>query len=219
MAYAANRPVVGKRRSSPNAMLLVVSAHVALLAAVMSVKMDLPQRIKDPPTIIDFFPDPTPTQLTEQPTSSRQMPAAKAIDHPQTNVPIPTGGPTVDPGPSVLDPGSIAAAASNVTPVIPKPVITPIHRDAQLLTPAAQLKPPYPPSKLLSEEEAVLTLRIAIDERGRVVSVDPVGHADSAFLEAARQHMIAHWHYRPASDDGRAIASSMTVTLRFELDG
>jgi protein TonB len=94
-----------------------------------------------------------------------------------------------------------------------------MHHDARLLTPPAELKPPYPPSKLLSEEEAVLTLRLVIDERGRVVSVDPVGRADSAFLEAARRYMIARWRYQPATDDGRAISSSLTVTLRFELNG
>lgn len=218
LAYAANRPVFGKRRSSPNAMLLVISAHVALVAAVMSIKMDLPQRI-EPPMIVEFFPEPKLPQPTKPPTRSQQ-PAVNGIDNPQRNAPIlPIGGPIVDPGPSALDPGPIAGAGTNVTPIIPNPVITPMHRDAQLLTPPAQLKPPYPPSKLLSEEEAVLTLRIAIDERGRVVSVDPVGPADGAFLEAARRYMIAHWRYQPAMNDGRPIASSLTVTLRFELDG
>jgi len=39
------------------------------------------------------------------------------------------------------------------------------------------------------------------------------------FLEAARRHLIAHWRYRPASEDGRAIASTAVITLRFQLDG
>jgi protein TonB len=191
-----------------------------LVAAVMSIRMDLPQRLKEPPTIIDLFPDPSPPQPTRPPASSRQQSASRVIDNPQTTVPTkPIDGPTFDPGPSTLDPGSMAGAGTNVIPVVPKPVITPMHRDAQLLTPLAQLRPPYPPSKLLSEEEAVLTLRVAIDERGRVVSVDPVGRADGAFLEAARRYIIAHWRYQPATDDGRAIASSVTVTLRFELNG
>jgi protein TonB len=51
-----------------------------------------------------------------------------------------------------------------------------------------------------------------------VVAVEPVGRADPAFLAAARRHLLAQWRYKPATEDGRAIASSTTITLRFELD-
>jgi periplasmic protein TonB len=49
--------------------------------------------------------------------------------------------------------------------------------------------------------------------------VDPVGRADGEFLAAARRHLIAHWRYAPATDDGRAVGSTTTITLRFQLDG
>jgi protein TonB len=80
------------------------------------------------------------------------------------------------------------------------------------------MRPPYPPSKIRSEEEALLTLRLSIDPRGRVVAVEPLGRTDPAFLAAARRHLIAHWRYSPATEDGRAIASSTVITLRFQLD-
>ena len=88
-----------------------------------------------------------------------------------------------------------------------------------MLTPASELKPPYPPSKLLNEEEATLHLKLTIDATGRVIAVDPVGRTDAAFLEAARRHLIAHWRYKPAMDEGRPVASSEVITLRFELNG
>ncbi|HKP33280.1 MAG TPA: hypothetical protein VJT70_00695, partial [Sphingomicrobium sp.] len=164
LAYAANRPVAGKRQSSPNALLVVISAHVALVAAVMSVKMDLPQRIKAPPTIIDFFPEPTPA-APEPRRAPRPDAAEPTLDRPTPNVPLPafdnvpvdTSEPAADAGPST--------GGSAIIPDIPKPIVTPIHRDARLQTPASELKPPYPASKLLREEEAVLTLRLSIDER------------------------------------------------------
>jgi protein TonB len=87
------------------------------------------------------------------------------------------------------------------------------------VTPPQELRPPYPQAKLLAEEEATLRLRLAIDEQGRVVAVDPVGRADAIFLAAARRHLLAHWRYKPAMKDGRAVPSSITITLRFELDG
>ena len=71
---------------------------------------------------------------------------------------------------------------------------------------------------MASDEEASLRLRLSIDARGRVVAVEPVGSADRAFLAAARRHLLAHWRYQPATEDGRAVASTTVITLRFELD-
>ena len=85
-------------------------------------------------------------------------------------------------------------------------------------TPPDLLRPPYPEAKRRTEEEAVLRLRLAIDDRGRVTAVEPVGAADPAFLAAARSHLVRYWRYRPATEDGRAVATSLTITLRFELE-
>jgi protein TonB len=52
-----------------------------------------------------------------------------------------------------------------------------------------------------------------------VTGVEAVGPADPVFLAAARRHLLAHWRYRPATEDGRAVATSTLVTLRFELAG
>ena len=61
LEYAASRQVVAARPSSPSAMLMVVGVHIAVIAAVMSVKMDLPQRIVGAPLIVDLLPaDPEP---------------------------------------------------------------------------------------------------------------------------------------------------------------
>jgi protein TonB len=80
------------------------------------------------------------------------------------------------------------------------------------------VKPPYPLDKRRAEEEATLRLRLSIDERGRVTAVEPIGPADASFLEAARRHILRAWRYKPASDDGVAVASSTVVTLSFRLD-
>jgi len=103
-----------------------------------------------------------------------------------------------------------------VTPE-PRPVIP--STSVQLLTPPSDLRPPYPESKLLNEEEAALRLRLTIDDQGRVVAVDPVGRADPVFLAAARRHLLTYWRYKPATREGQAIATSVVITLRFQLDG
>ena len=64
-------------------------------------------------------------------------------------------------------------------------------------------------------EEREIDLRLCQS----VVAVDPVGPADSAFIDSARRHLIKSWRYTPATEDGRAIATTITITLRFEIEG
>ena len=52
-------------------------------------------------------------------------------------------------------------------------------------------------------------------DRGRAGRPRPTAPSSTA----ARRHLIAHWRYKPASEDGRAVASSTVITLRFQLDG
>jgi hypothetical protein len=119
LAYAANRPSAGKRQSSPNALLVVVSIHVALLAAVMSAKMDLPSHFREPPTIIDLIPapiPPPPTTLVKP--RIPQPPLQRPIDNPKPLVSTPstTAGPT-EPTPPI-DFNKLFGTGS--TPTIPR---------------------------------------------------------------------------------------------------
>lgn len=220
LAYAANRPAAGKRQSSPHTLLVVVSAHVALLAAVMSAKMDLPRRIQHGPPLIDVRIAPPPAPPQPLPRSPRPQQVSRSIDHVDPTVPTRTPvlpSMTMDQNPP--DEPVLGGGDMEVIPQVPEqPATAPVRHKPRLLTLPSELKPPYPASKLASEEEATLTLRLTIDDRGRVVAVDPVGRADAIFVEAARHYMVAHWKYDPATENGRPIASTMVITLRFELD-
>ena len=225
LAYAANRPVVAQRGSSPQALLGIIAGHVAVVALVMSIRMDLPQRIKDSPLVIDLIQedDPPPPRQPEIKAEAPARPLAPALDQPPRIVPTPAlptdiAGATPAPVPSfdqLIGPAIEPLPPRADPPAKPAPAPT----KARLLTPASDLRPPYPASKLASGEEAVLRLRLSIDERGRVVAVEPVGRADRAFVEAARRHLVARWRYTPASDGGRSIASTTVITLRFQLEG
>ncbi|HEU5286546.1 MAG TPA: energy transducer TonB [Sphingomicrobium sp.] len=217
LAYAAHRRRIAQRHSAPHVMLAIIAGHIALIAAVMSARMDLPERILHPPTVV------TPIPLPDPPPPEPAQPAPRPSPFTVTRVPaiVPVPQPN-RPDPPVLlplpNPGPVGLMP------VPQPGVGPLPHDPvrvgpRFATPASLVKPPYPPSKLNSEEEAVLRLRLSIDARGRVVAVEPVGRADPAFLAAARRHLIAHWRYRPASEDGRAIASATVITLRFELEG
>ena len=220
LAYAANAPRIAERRSAPNTLLFIIAGHVAVLAAVMSAKMDLPRRILDRPLVVTSIRVPPPPPANPiRPKVHTPMPVT-AVD-PQTWAPpkhVDTG--PVEPlGPTTIDTGSLGGGGAAIIPEFHPPVHYPVKLGPRLATPESELKPPYPASKLLTEEEAVLSLKLTIDANGRVTAVDPVGRADPAFLAAARRHLLAHWRYKPASEDGRAIVSSTVITLRFELDG
>src|SRR5205085_6124301 len=142
--------------SSPQAMLLIISAHVALIALAMSAKMELTHRPKAPDTTI-YFPKtlspPPPMGTTVKKTSTSVDPQPTRTDT-ETELP-PAGGQVLG---GDTGPGPIALGGDSF-PQLP-PVPTPVRHEARLLTPLSELKPPYPVSKLLSEEEATLQLRL-----------------------------------------------------------
>jgi periplasmic protein TonB len=216
LAYAASRPRIGARHSSPNLMLAIIALHVGALAVLMSAKMDLPQRIRDHGTQVTFIPipqPPPPNQRVRQPQSHQT-----SFTRTDPQVPVPLPGPIAEPVPT--DPMATPWPTRGFEPQpLPNPQPLPVRIAARLLTPMSELRPPYPQSKLLAEEEATLRLRLTIDERGRVIAVEPIAPADPAFFDAARRYLIAHWRYRPASEDGRAMTSTEVITLRFQLDG
>ena len=227
LAYAAHRR---QRRSlHPAALTLILVAHAIALGLLITAKMDVGSPLKlirtemrNIPLPVDPPPPPPPEQkpVVEQP----QPPAASSIDVPPTTLKIPLDSrPAVVPLPTprALDPVigptivPLPLPPRAIPPLPPQPAV---KVAARLATPADRLRPPYPDSKRRLEEEAVLRLRLQIDPRGRVVDVAPVGAADPEFLVAARTHLLRNWRYKPATEDGQPVATSLVITLRFELE-
>lgn len=225
LAYAAGRQRIAARGSSPSTMLLIVGGHVAVIAIAMTVKMAVDHQARTPPTEITLIePDPVPPPRPEpqphkDPVEPRSSVFVPAPPIPAPPMPGPDLGTTADPMPNT---GPVIGNDPPKPPIqlpLPTPPADPVRVAARLATPASALRPPYPASKLDSGEEAALKLRLSIDERGRVTAVDSVGPADPAFLASARRHLIAKWRYQPATVDGRPVATSTVITLRFQLEG
>ena len=218
--YASTPAVAGEPRH-PKTLILIVAAHAVALAAVMSAKMDLPEKFDPRRTIVDLIPAPPPPPPPEpQPQPDVRQPRDLPITVPDPIVPTPPlDTPIVlEPTPLPPLPRRINPRAHDPGPPLPMPRADPVRTGPRFATVEHWLKPPYPPEKIRLEEEAALKLRLTIDERGRVVAVDPVGATDPSFLAAARKHILARWRYKPATEDGRAVSSSTVITLRFQLD-
>lgn len=219
LAYATGRQQIARRGDSPSTLLFIIGAHVTALAVVMSMKMDLPARIWDEnPEIVmvPIKPPPPP-----EPSAAKPRTAPSQIDQPQIVVPTkPQDSQPVDNrSTDKIEFTELVGPKLPELPPISQKIIEPVRTGPRLATPTDLLRPPYPQSKLESQQEASLRLKLTIDERGRVVAVEPVGPADPAFLNAARKHLIARWKYQPATVDGRPLASTTVITLRFELEG
>jgi len=222
LAYAANRPDPAARRSSPNVMLFIVAVHIAAIAALMSAKMDLPIPLIDKPLRIDLIPElPPPPPVQDHHAAKTQRPVQdEQVYRPDRHVVTDaTDRSQVDTTDKLVPDGSLTIGKSVDPPPPARVAPIPVQAGPMLLTPASQLRPPYPEMKLLNEEEADLRLRLSITADGRVASVDAVGKADPVFLDAARRYITGHWRYRPATVDGRAIASNLVISLSFRLDG
>ena len=218
LAYAAHRRPEG-RAASPRTLTLIVAGHAAVLALVITARNELPPPRQFTDTQIDFIDPVKPPPIPPKPLDDPKPSHRSQFDQPKPLVPTNhDNGPTVIPDrlPISVDPFPPFGPIKEL-PVDPPPV--PVERVAvRFITPADDIRPPYPASKIRLGEEASLRLALTIDPRGRVVAVDPVGAADPEFLAAASSHILKRWRYKPATEDGRAVTSRIQVTLTFKLD-
>lgn len=215
LAYA---PRAHQAAARPRTLILIAAGHLFALGAVMSARFDLPQHFRATETKIFDVPllkDPPPDHARRE---TRPDPAiAQTTTAPIVDLkPMPTIDQLL---PSPIPSGPVEA--TGILPVTPEIVPPPPHQivrtGPRLATAEGQLRPPYPVEKRDRGEEATLQLRLTIDERGRVIAVEPVGHPDAAFLASARAHILRAWRFEPATEDGRPVASTKTISLRFEL--
>ena len=215
LAYAAHRRPAGPA-ASPRTLMLIVAGHAAVLALVLTARGELaapPHFTRTDVTFVEPVKPPPPQPVDHpKPTHVSQLDRTTPIV-PTIDINVPMVVP--DPGPIVIDP----------LPPTREPIITPtfeakpVKRVAvRFITSADDVRPPYPTSKIRLGEEASLRLALTIDPRGRVIEVAPVGAADPEFLASARGHILRRWRYKPATEDGRAVASHIQVTLTFKLD-
>ena len=218
LAYAANSRPAG-RSGSPRALICILAGHAVLIGAVMTAKMGVISHDSFTPTKIINIPIKPPPPPEPQP-QPKPAPQPSFIQHPVTVIEVPMITPThpLDQGPPIAPWNPPVIGDGPPLPPANPVKLTPVRIAAIFATPESALRPPYPASKLRLEEETTLRLRLSIDPRGRVVSVEPVGAADPQFLEAARRHIIRSWRYKPATEDGIAVSSSVVIILSFRLE-
>lgn len=214
LAYA---PRQNAMRLRPATLGLIVVGHVGLLALVMTAKSGMITTNPFTPTTITFVPEPKPPTPPPPEPQPDPAPSQSQIDTVIPVVPpLPAPSPTVDQFPQPLPQPGPAIGTGTMAATVPlDPPI--VRKGPRFATVGDAIRPPYPLSKREAGDEASLRLRLTIDERGRVIAVDPVDRADPTFLDAARRHILRVWRYQPAMEGAKAVPSTTTITLKFEL--
>ncbi len=214
LAYAPRRD---SKRLRPATLALIVLGHMGLLALVMTARSSIAPQNPFTPTVVTFVPElkpPVPPPPQPRPDPRPSISQLTTVD--PVVPPPPAPGPAIDQLPQPLpQPGPTIGSGAAPTPVPFDPPI--VRTGPRFATADDAIRPPYPDSMRQIGSEASLRLRLSIDERGRVVAVDPVGRADPAFLGAARRHILRAWRYKPAMEGSKAVPSTTIITLKFEL--
>lgn len=220
-----------RKQASPLGLGAVVLLHGAVIAAVVLVKgPEWIRHVEPPINIVNVDPetppppDPPPVQQVEQRQTISRMDAPDQVIRPPipdfvrpATPPTPPSqfaGNDVRPPVQAEQPRRLAEVPPRVVPR------TPI-RVAAIFDPrfAGRQQPPYPESEIRGEREGVVSVRITIGPDGRVVDIQRVSATSDAFWRATERHARGNWRFRPATEDGRAIQSVKTMSIRFRLNG
>ena len=214
---------------SPTGFGLVLLLHGAAIAGVLMIKgpdiiakrggidiIDI--RAPEPPPPPDPLPQ-TERQEVPLPAPSAPYVPDRIIDTPPTPGPSFAEGPPTDrfdPNPATSDLGTGGGTGEALPIERPRPA--PVRTEALFSRGVEQL-PPYPVSEIRSGREGSVRVQVRIGTDGRVKAISRVSATSEAFWRATERHALSSWRFRPATEDGRPVESSKTLTVHFRLDG
>jgi len=203
-----NGGFLDNRGTKPIGLGVIVGAHVAILGAIAFSHPEMVPIIHYVPTQIFDVPQdrepPPPLPDRAKPDRDQQAridPLIRTASDP-TDVAI-NLTPPIEP----LNPPDLPPAKTE--PVFVTAMVDP---GAQ-----ARFQPDYPLALIRAGIEGFATVRILIGSDGRVKSVEMVNATEPAFFEATRRQALRFWRFRPATNDGAAVDSWRTMTVRFKL--
>ena len=212
------------RRRSPAALTAAIALNGGAFALILLMPatkyiIDHPRGI---PTM-DFPIDPTPPETKPTPVEHQKpVTTQKPIQTPDDPLPYvpppvaPIGGDGAAIGGTLPSLGGVGDRVE-VKPAPPPhvPIFAAATRDPRY---AAAFHPDYPPALRRQGLEGSVTVRVTIDESGRVTACELVKATDKAFFEETKAQALRYWRFRPATSDGAPVASQQVLTVHFQLE-
>jgi protein TonB len=127
----------------------------------------------------------------------------------------------VDPAPVVVE-----QAGPMDLPALPPAETAPPLADRADTAPVAGVRlqyasappPPYPRRELADRIQGQVLLRVLVDVDGRPLEVAIHRSSGNRELDrTAQRHILRHWTFRPAMQDGRAVRAIGLVPIDFKL--
>jgi protein TonB len=183
----------------------VAVLHIALIWALMQglaqrIALALPHELT---AVV------VPVQQQQQlppPPAQLQKPTLPTIQPPDIQVQQQQAAPAIT---VVTTPQPVAPAA----PVNPSPVSSAVSGVTSTHT-----IPPYPEMERRMGHEGTVTLRIQIDTSGNVTDAQVEQSSGSQALDqAAVEWVKSHWKYKPAIQNGTAVAATSEAAVKFSL--
>jgi protein TonB len=208
---------------SPGAMAAAVALNGGIIALLIAIPLTIDRVYRDPPLRIhdvplDRVPPPEPDRPKPKPDAKDiRKPVADASPRPTAVDPI-IGLGRAGPDIALSDftfPDMVDRATATRTDPPPPPLIVKARPDPRY---AATFRPDYPPAMRREGLEGSATVRVTIDEHGRVVAVELVRATNPAFFEETKHQALKSWHFLPATRDGAAIRSEQVMTVQFRLE-
>ncbi len=230
-----SRPVAHWAIAAP-----IAALQVGLTAAPSpSTESVVPHPAPAPPAVATRRPaaenHPAPPRPAVRPTSPRPTPPLAV---PRTAASQPTRGaaeaPLTPQWPSLsattlaaMPPAATAqASGAAVSPTVTGAASSPPAHATEPVTPprwqAAYLNnppPDYPREARRRGEEGTVWLRVLVSASGHPSEVSLHKSSGSSALDRAGLDTVRHWTFSPARQGSQAVAQSVTVPLRFRLEG
>ncbi|RYY75601.1 MAG: energy transducer TonB [Gammaproteobacteria bacterium] len=197
----------------PSSFILVLLAHVGVLAALLySPQKQVPVLI-EPPTIQGVIVASDPIPEPEKPVELPPPPPEKPL--PKPKIPLPKAPPSehaitqdAEPVPSPVPDVEKPVEAA------PAPVVPPQADASQLNNPA----PSYPQTSRRLKEEGVVLLEILVKADGTLGEMRLKKSSGYARLDEAAQRAVKNWHFLPAKRGGEAIDYWYELPIEFSLN-
>ena len=155
-----------------------------------------------------FEPLPAPMASGDRSASGMSEAAEEAMRNPPPPPPMAAPRPVETPAPRPI------ADASTQTNR-PAPTLAPGSVPVPISKPAMK----YPAEALRNGETGKVVVRIEVGVDGEPTAVSIVSRSGSRSLDRAAVQAAKRWRFRPAQQNGRAIAAAVEVPIAFTLEG
>lgn len=166
-----------------------------------------PAQVQQDAAQIKPLPEPLPAG-----SGASDMPQAKpaaAEDAPKLVETAPPAPPAAADAMATTPDGSegTAAAGTNATALAPGDRPVPLE---------GQPPPRYPAAALRRGDSGTVVVRVEVDASGAPAGVALVKRSGSRELDRAAMESVRHWRFRPAQQQGQAVAGSLEIPFDFK---